>query len=83
MRQRKVVCIAFLWKSESTLLCKAVTKSSVLTFLSYEVSKGVEIKRRIREVGNGKREDRLKGSVIGFVGTNIWSIVSSLRNLLL
>ena len=43
MRQHKVVCIAFLWKSESTLLCKAVTKLSVLTFLSYEVSKRVEI----------------------------------------
>ena len=47
MRQHKVVCIAFLWKSESTLLCKAVTKLSVLTFLSYEVSKRVEIHHKL------------------------------------
>ena len=47
MRQHKVVCIAFLWKSESTLLCKAVTKLSVLTFLSYEVSKCVEIYHKL------------------------------------
>ena len=43
MRQHKVVCIAFLWKSESTLLCKAVTKLSVLTFSSYYVWKRVVI----------------------------------------
>ena len=48
MRQHKVVCIAFLWKSESTLLCKAVTKLSVLTFLSYEVSKRVEIYHKLK-----------------------------------
>ena len=43
MRQHKVVCIAFLWKSESTLLCNAVTKLSVLTFSSYYVWKRVVI----------------------------------------